>query len=43
MVQDLKDFMSQWFTNIVNQGFEAEKVSVYASESEAEDETEFER
>ncbi|XCH80136.1 MAG: helicase-related protein [Candidatus Dehalobacter alkaniphilus] len=43
MVQDLKDFMSQWFTNIVNQGFEPEKVSVYASESETEDETEFER
>lgn len=43
MVQDLKDFMSQWFTNIVNQGFEPEKVSVYASESEAEEETEFER
>ena len=43
MVQDLKDFMSQWFTNIVNQGFEPEKVSVYASESETEEENEFER
>ena len=43
MVQDLKDFMSQWFTNIVSQGFEPEKVSVYASESETEEETEFER
>ena len=43
MIQDLKDFMSQWFTNIVSQGFEPEKVSVYASESETEEETEFER
>ena len=43
MIQDLKDFMSQWFTNIVSQGFELEKVSVYASESEIEEETEFER
>lgn len=43
MVKDLKDFMSQWFTNIVNQGFEPEKVSVYAAESEAEEENEFER
>ena len=43
MVQDLKDFMSQWFTNIAGQGFEPEKVSVYASESEAEEENEFER
>ena len=43
MVQDLKDFMSQWFSNIVNQGFEPEKVSVYATESETEDETEFDR
>jgi len=39
-VRDLKDFMSQWFTNIKHQGFEPEKVSVYASEN---DENEFER
>lgn len=39
-VRDLKDFMSQWFTNIKEQGFEPEKVSVYASEN---DESEFER
>lgn len=39
-VRDLKDFMSQWFTNIREQGFEPEKVSVYASENE---ESEFER
>lgn len=37
MVQDLKDFMSQWLTNIVNQGFESEKVSVYASEEEEDE------
>ena len=41
MVQDLKDFMSQWFSNIAGQGFEPEKVSVYASEDE--EENEFER
>lgn len=41
LIRDLKDFMSQWFTNIVNQGFEPEKVSVYASETE--DENDFER
>ena len=40
-VRDLKDFMSQWFTNIKEQGFEPEKVSVYSSENE--DESEFER
>ena len=40
-VRDLKDFMSQWFTNIKHHGFEPEKVSVYASETE--DESEFER
>ena len=39
-VRDLKDFMSQWFANIKHQGFEPEKVSVYASEN---DENEFER
>ncbi|WMC93583.1 DUF6908 domain-containing protein [Kineothrix sp. MB12-C1] len=38
MVQDLKEFMSQWFTNIAGQGFEPEKVSVYASEDEEENE-----
>jgi hypothetical protein len=36
VVRDLKDFMAQWFTNISNQGFEPEKVSVYASETENE-------
>ncbi|MDD3228040.1 MAG: helicase-related protein [Oscillospiraceae bacterium] len=41
MVQDLKDFMLQWFTNIINQGFETEKVSVYTAE--AEDENDLER
>ncbi|QOX64418.1 helicase [Anoxybacterium hadale] len=41
MVQDLKDFMSQWFSNTAGQGFEPEKVSVYASEDE--EENEFER
>ena len=40
-VRDLEQFMTQWFTNIHNQGFEAVKVEYY--DNEAEEETEFER
>lgn len=40
-VRDLKDFMSQWFANIKEQGFEPEKVSFY--KEDCEDEEEFER
>lgn len=40
-VRDLKDFMSQWLTNIKHQGFEPEKASLY--KEDCEDEEEFER
>jgi len=40
-VRDLEQFMTQWFTNIHDQGFEAVKVKYY--DNEADEETEFER
>lgn len=40
-VKDLKEFMSQWFTNIRSQGFEP--VRVESCETEIEDESELER
>lgn len=36
MVKDLKEFMSQWFTNIKNQGFEPETVKLYEQDEEQE-------
>ncbi|MEG0944671.1 MAG: DEAD/DEAH box helicase family protein, partial [Angelakisella sp.] len=41
-VRDLEQFMSQWFTNIKNQGFEPTKISSYEDETE-EEETDYER
>ena len=35
-VRDLKEFMSQWFTNIKNQGFEPETVRFYEQDEEQE-------
>lgn len=35
-VRDLKEFMSQWFTNIQNQGFEPETVKIYGEKEEQE-------
>ncbi len=36
MVKDLKEFMSQWFTNIKNQGFEPDTVKLYEQDEEQE-------
>jgi hypothetical protein len=36
-VKDLKQFMSQWFTNIKNQGFEPVKVNAYEQEDDSEE------
>ena len=36
-VKDLKQFMSQWFTNIKNQGFEPVKVKSYEPEDDSEE------
>ena len=36
-VKDLKQFMSQWFTNIKNQGFEPIKVNAYEQEDDSEE------
>lgn len=36
-VKDLKQFMSQWFTNIQSQGFESVKVKTYAQDDESEE------
>ena len=36
MVKDLKEFMSQWFTNIKNQGSEPDTVKLYEQDEEQE-------
>lgn len=43
MVKDLKGFMSEWFTNIKDQGFEPADVRNYEQDDEAEDENEIDR